>query len=230
MISWRDHVHGAFTGLYSAFHLGTRGIETMKQAGILPFFTGIAVSDRYPGLLERDLDGFRRVPGPKTTVKQEPRRELLEFCRDRRVDVLRFAADTTIWPTNNLSDRGVRPPKTQQKISGRLASDDVTQDRLDIRGYIDTARKHGLNALDVLHQLMPGNRWLPQGLGIVALCPFYSCWVGRGLGGPGGVPGVVRAGGCDAGVPGRFGGSRWRADRGCGAIWLWPSGRFRRIL
>jgi len=53
---------------------------------------------------------------------------------------------------------------------------------------------------------------------------------GSGSGGPGGVPGVVRAGGCDAGVPGRFGGSRWRADRGCGAIWLWPSGRFRRIL
>jgi hypothetical protein len=39
-----------------------------------------------------------------------------------------------------------------------------------------------------------------------------------------------RAGGCGAGVPGRFGGSRWRADRGCQAIWLWPSGRFRRIL
>ena len=31
-----------------------------------------------------------------------------------------------------------------------------------------------------------------QGLGIVALCPFYSCRVGSGgLGGPGGVPGVV---------------------------------------
>jgi transposase len=74
--------------------------------------------------------------------------------------VLRFAADTTVWPTNNLSERGVRPLKTQQKISGRLASDDVTQDRLDIRGYIDTARKHGLNALDVLHQLMLGNPWL----------------------------------------------------------------------
>ena len=86
---------------------------------------------------------------------------MLEFCRDRRDDVLRVAADTTVWPANNLSGRGVRPLKTQQKISGRLAGDDVTQDRLDIRGYIDTARKHGLNALDVLHQLMLGNPWLP---------------------------------------------------------------------
>ena len=32
--------------------------------------------------------------------------------------------------------------------------------RLDIRGYIDTARKHRLGACDVLHQLMTGNPWL----------------------------------------------------------------------
>ena len=49
---------------------------------------------------------------------------------------------------------------SQQKISGRLASDDVTQDRLDIR-LIDTARKHGKNALDVLHDLMLGRPWRP---------------------------------------------------------------------
>lgn len=35
-----------------------------------------------------------------------------------------------------------------------LASDDVTHDHLDIRGYIDTACKHGRNPMDVLHDLM----------------------------------------------------------------------------
>jgi len=94
-------------------------------------------------------------------VKQQPGREMPEFCRSRQADVLRFTADTAVWPTNNISERGVRPLKTQQKISGRLTSDDVTQDRLDIRGYIDTARKHGLGAYDVPHQLMTGNPWLP---------------------------------------------------------------------
>jgi transposase len=59
------------------------------------------------------------------------------------------------------SERGVRPLKTQQKISGRLTSDDVTQDRLDIRSYIDTARKHGRNAFNVLCDLMLGNPWQP---------------------------------------------------------------------
>lgn len=53
------------------------------------------------------------------------------------------------------------PPEAQQKISGRLTSDDVTQNRSDIRGYIDTARKHGPGALEVLEQFMLGHPWMP---------------------------------------------------------------------
>jgi transposase len=197
----KKYVHGAFTELYSAFWLGPRSLETMREAGILPFFSGIVVSGRYQGYWSKSWAGFaghqacaahllrdfqdcaetypgagwpdqaqralrglirgwhaareqgldaipaeereplelefrravavglaavRRVPGPKTTVRQNPGRELLEFCRDRRGDVLRFTTGTTIWPTNNLSERGVRPLTTQQKISGCLTSDDVT--------------------------------------------------------------------------------------------------------
>jgi transposase len=232
----KKYVHGAFTELYSSFHLGTRSLETMRKAGILPSFAGIAVSGRYqnyfheswehiagnqaccahllrdyqdcaetyPGAIwpvqaQRALRGlihawheardqrlslipagiagplekeFRhavlaglasvpRVPGPKNSTKQKPGRELLEFCRDRRSDVLLFTEDTSVWPTNNISERGVRPLKTQQKISGRLTSDDVTQDRIDIRSYIDTARKHGHAAMEVLCQLMLGTPWQP---------------------------------------------------------------------
>ena len=232
----KKYVHGAFTGRYSALWLGARSLDSMADAGILPGFAGIVVSDRYqnyfnprwehvagnqaclshllrdfedcaesyPGAVwpvqaqralrglihawhaarEQGLDAipadarrplereFRhavlaglasvpRVPGPKNSTRQKPGRELLEFCRDRRSDVLLFAEDTSVWPTNNISERGVRPLKTQQKISGRLASDDVTQDRLDIRSYIDTARKHGMNAMDVLHDLMLGRPWRP---------------------------------------------------------------------
>jgi transposase len=233
----KKYVHGAFTEEYSAFWLGARSLDSMADAGILPGFAGIVVSDRYqnyfhprwehiagnqaclahilrdyqdcaetyPGAVwpvqaQRALRGmihawhaaceqglpampddvmkplaheFRhavlaglasvpRVPGPKNSTKQRPGRELLEFCRDRRDDVLRSTTQTSVWPTSNISERGVRPLKTQQKISGRLASDDVTQDRLDIRSYIDTARKHGKNAMDVLHDLMLGRPWRPS--------------------------------------------------------------------
>jgi hypothetical protein len=66
-----------------------------------------------------------RVPGPRNSTAQHPGRDLQEFCRDRNHDVLRFCVDTRIWPTNNISERDLRPTKTQQKISGRLTSEDI---------------------------------------------------------------------------------------------------------
>jgi transposase len=107
------------------------------------------------------LSSVPRIPGPTSTTAQRPGRDLLEFCRDRPGDVTRFCDDTRIWPTNNISERAARPIKTQQKISGRLTSETVTQDRLDIRSYTDTARKHGRNVLDVLRAAMTGNPWHP---------------------------------------------------------------------
>ena len=43
----KKYVHGAFTEEYSAFWLGTRSLDSMEDAGILPDFAGIVVSDRY---------------------------------------------------------------------------------------------------------------------------------------------------------------------------------------
>jgi transposase len=107
------------------------------------------------------LAAVPRIPGPRNSTKQHPGRDMLEFCRDREADVLRFTTDTGVWPTNNISESGLRPNKTLQKVSGRLTSDDTTQDRLDARSYIDTARKHGCDVLDVLHALFTGNPWTP---------------------------------------------------------------------
>ena len=41
------YVHGAFTESYSVFWLGSRSLDSMEEAGILPAFAGIVVSDRY---------------------------------------------------------------------------------------------------------------------------------------------------------------------------------------
>jgi hypothetical protein len=43
----KKYVHGAFTERLSAFWLGTRSLDSMEEAGILPDFAGIVVSDRY---------------------------------------------------------------------------------------------------------------------------------------------------------------------------------------
>ncbi len=93
--------------------------------------------------------------------KQQPCRDLLECLRDRQDDVLRFTTDLRIPPTSNQAERDVRPAKTQQKISGRLRSEQVTRNRYAIRGYISTAAKHGENVLTAIRGALAGNPWMP---------------------------------------------------------------------
>jgi transposase len=153
---WPVQAQRALRGMIHAWHAAVeQGLPAIPADTLKP------LDHEFRHAVLAGLASVPRIPGPKHSTKQKPGRELLEFCQGRRDDVLRFTIDTSVWPTNNISERGVRPPKTQQKISGRLASDAVTQDRLDIRSYIDTARKHGKNAMDVLHDLMLGRPWRP---------------------------------------------------------------------
>jgi transposase len=154
---WPVQAQRALRGMIHAWHAACeRGLPAVPEDAPKP----LEYEFRHAVLAGRAR--VPRVPGPKNSTNQKPGREPLESCKERRGDVLRFTADTGVWPTSNISECGVRPLKTQQKISGRLASDDVTQDRLDVRSYIDTARKHGQHAMDVLHDLMLGRPWRPS--------------------------------------------------------------------
>ena len=153
---WPVQAPRALRGLIRAWHAA-------RQAGqpqIPPHIRDPLIREFQHAVLAGCSD-VPRVPGPRHATAQHPGRDLLEFCRDRQADVTRFCYDTRVWPTNNISERGVRPIKTQQKISGRLTSEEVTQDRLDIRSYIDTARKHGQDVLTVLRSAMTGTPWSP---------------------------------------------------------------------
>jgi hypothetical protein len=106
------------------------------------------------------LAAVTRVPGPKNKTSQQAGRELLEFCKTRQADVLRFTADTSLWPTNNLSERAVRPqdpaedirpPDQRRRHPGPPRYPQLPRHR----------RKHGLDADKILCQLMTANPWLP---------------------------------------------------------------------
>jgi transposase len=93
--------------------------------------------------------------------KQPPCRDLLECLRDRRDDVLRFVHDLRVPPTSNQAERDLRPAKTQQKISGRLRSEETSRHRYAIRGYLSTASKHGVSVLTALSDAFAGDPWMP---------------------------------------------------------------------
>ena len=154
---WPAQAQRAMRGLIRAWHAARD-----EGQPAIPAATADPLALEFRRAVTVGLASVARIPGPKRNTAQHPGRDLLEFCRDRDDDVLRFCHDTRIWPTNNISERGGRPLKTQQKISGRLTSADVTQDRLDIRSYIDTARKHGQDVMAVLRSVMTGAPWRPE--------------------------------------------------------------------
>jgi transposase len=88
-------------------------------------------------------------------------RLLLEELKHREADFLRFTTDLNIPPTSNQAERDLRPSKIQEKVSGRLTSEDRTRDRYLIRGVLATATKHLANPMTVLRDAFTGTTWLP---------------------------------------------------------------------
>ncbi len=66
-----------------------------------------------------------RIPGPKNSTKQHPGRDMLEFCGAREADILRFTTDTDVWPTNNISESGLRPSKPENGRTPRRSGDGI---------------------------------------------------------------------------------------------------------
>jgi transposase len=149
---WPVQISQALQGLIHAANTArTQGLAAVPGEVAAPLIHAF----RHGVLL--GLSQIPRVPGRK----QQPCRDLLECLRDRQDDVLRFTTDLRIPPTSNQAERDLRPAKTQQKISGRLRSEQATRDRYAIRGYISTAGKHGAHVLTAIHDALTGNPWMP---------------------------------------------------------------------
>jgi transposase len=63
--------------------------------------------------------------------------------------------------TNNLSERDLRMMKLRQKISGTFRNVDALIGFCRIRGYISTARKNGLSAIDAIRRALSGDPFTP---------------------------------------------------------------------
>ena len=150
---WPTQIAEALRGLIHQANLareaGRDSIdEAIKNKLITQFKHGVLV-----GLSDTTSHGDR--PGERKA------RLVLEVLRDRQADVVRFAHDLRVPATSNQAERDLRPSKTQQKISGRLTSEQRTKDRYRIRGYLSTAAKHGQNLMDVLRDAILGRPWMP---------------------------------------------------------------------
>lgn len=108
------------------------------------------------------LVGLSKTLNHGTRPGERKARLLLECLRDREDDVLRFVSDPAIPPTSNIAERELRHAKIQQNVSGRLRSEQRTQDRYTILGYLTTATKHGIDTMKALRDTLTGRPWMPD--------------------------------------------------------------------
>src|SRR6266496_910354 len=95
---WPVQAQRALRGLIHAWHAAReQGLDAIPADVRKP------LEHEFRHAVLAGLASVPRVPGPKNSTKQKPGRELLEFCRDRRSDVLLFTEDTSVWPTNDLA-------------------------------------------------------------------------------------------------------------------------------
>lgn len=145
------------------------GVATARTAGL----TALPAADQ-----ERFLKGYERIvqagyahnplaaaynPKRRGRRKQSKARNLLDRFHDHPDSILAFMRDFAVPFDNNQSERDLRMMKLRQKISGTFRNFDALKNFCRIRGYVSTARKNGINALDALHRVFLGNPFIPAG-------------------------------------------------------------------
>jgi len=81
--------------------------------------------------------------------------------RDYKKQVFLFTHNFAVSWTNNVSERGAKPAKRHQAVSGYWYSLATLARWCRIRSYLDSAAAHGVTALDVISSALTGKPWLP---------------------------------------------------------------------
>jgi transposase len=115
----------------------------------------------YDGLIATGGLVLTRPPGQKGKrgrIAKPKYRNLLERLWNNEDAELRFMTSKAVPFTNNDVEQAHRVLKLHMKISGCFKSVEMAASYCRMRGYLDTCRKHGINAYTAIKMAMAGQR------------------------------------------------------------------------
>lgn len=118
----------------------------------------------YYSLKYDEIIGIARKENPpplQTEIKRGRKKKgkvlaLIERLAQLKDSMLLFARNFEVPFTNNAAERTIRNLKSKSKVAGNFRSDDGARWYLKIRSYIDSARKHGINAFEAVKLAFAG--------------------------------------------------------------------------
>jgi hypothetical protein len=84
-------------------------------------------------------------------------RRLIARLKKYRGNYFMWLSDFSLPTTNNLSERSLRFTKTKQKVSGQFVSQKYSEYFADMRTYIETCYRNGVNCFKALSRLTANN-------------------------------------------------------------------------
>ena len=139
--------------------------QTNKDRNILLKDESIKVDkfdDQYLAQLDSKYDEIIRKakeqnkePKSVNYFKEEEERFIGDLMKYKR-NYLLWAYNFSLPSTNNNSERNIRPIKSKLKISGQFQNINYLKYYANIRSYIETCKKNGINIIDACVHLMCG--------------------------------------------------------------------------
>lgn len=119
----------------------------------------------YTQILER---GRKDIPELKPNLeakrgrkKSHPSQNLWNRLANYKSETLAFMHDFRVPFSNNQGEQDIRMIKVKQKVSGCFRSEVGAEVFCQIRGYVSTVRKNGLNIFDALVNVFKGKPFMP---------------------------------------------------------------------
>lgn len=145
--AWAVQMKALLWDLYERSEQGTACLPPAEHPAVKARYAAILESAR-----QEEPPPDPKPPGKKGRPKASKSYNLMCRFDKHQAAILAFAFEQKVPFTNNLAEQALRPAKTKVKVSGGFRTMDGAKRYARIQAFLDTARKHGRNAL---HELIP---------------------------------------------------------------------------